>query len=128
MTKKTIKRYSEALKIQVVREYENGSTVSELRKKYGIKGGQTVQLWIKKYAQKGLRHKVMRIQTADEAKQIKELEAKVEELEKALLKTTLEKLVLESTLEVIEESGELEVKKNAVKSSSGSKPKHRKQG
>jgi transposase-like protein len=122
MANRAIKRYSESFKIQVVREYEAGNSITELQKKYGITGGQTIQAWIKKYAREGLRHKVMRIQTAEEVDRICELEAEVKELKEALVKVSLEKLALESILEVLQETGVItdEVKKNAVSSSNGS--------
>lgn len=122
MTNKTIKRYSESFKIQVVREYESGSEISELKKKYGIAGGATITNWIKKYGKEGLRHRYMRIQAAEEVNRIRELETEVEELKAALVKVSLEKLALESTLEVLEEAGVVteEVKKNAASSSKGS--------
>lgn len=120
---KKIKRYSEAFKRQVVTEYEAGSTISELRKKYGITGGQTVQAWIKKYAKEGLRHDVVRIQQADEINRIKELEAEVQKLEQALGKVTFEKLALESIVEELLEEDPDGVKKNGLLSSSDVPPK-----
>lgn len=116
-----IKRYSESFRRQVVREYEAGSLVDELQKKYGITGGQTIQRWIQKYSNEGLRTAVVRIQTAEEASRVKDLEQQVEALERALAKTTLEKLKLESILEELQLLyGEAEVKKNAVPSSPAS--------
>ena len=122
MTNRTIKRYSESFKIQVVREYEAGSEIPELRTKYGIAGTTTITRWINKYATEGLRHRLMRIQTAEEVKRIRDLEKEVDELKAALVKVSLEKLALESTLEVLQETGIItdEVKKNAVSSSNGS--------
>ena len=123
MTKKTVKRYSEAFKRQVVSEYEGGASISDLQKKYGITGGVTIPGWIKKYAKGGFRHKLVKIQTAEEADRVRELEEQVQELEQALGKVTLEKLKLESILEELEESYGVEVKKNAVRSSQGSPKK-----
>lgn len=114
---KQVKRYSEAFKLQVVSEYEAGSNISDLQKKYGITGGSTIRRWIKKYAKEGFRHELIRIQTAQEARQVKELEKQVQELEQVLGKVTLEKLKLESILEELEEAYSVEVKKNAVRSS-----------
>ena len=125
MTKRKIKRYSEAFRQEVVREYEAGSSIAELRKKYGIGGEHTIQVWVEKYSHSGLRHQVIRIQRADEANRVRELEARVRELEAALGKVTLEKLLLESTLEVIEAEYGIEVKKNAPSSSSGPTKKGR---
>ena len=42
MDKKVYKRYSEAFKREVVREYEAGVSARRLREKYGIQGGRTV--------------------------------------------------------------------------------------
>ena len=117
MTKKKIKRYSEAFKRQVVSEYEAGSRVSDLQKKYGITGGETIPRWIKQYARKGFLHDLIRIQTAEEADRVRELEEQVQELEQTLGKVTLEKLRLESILEELEDMYGEEVKKNAVRSS-----------
>jgi len=117
MTKKTIKRYSEAFKRQVVAEYETGISISDLQKKYGITGGMTIPNWVKKYAKQGFRHELVRIQTAEEVNRVKELEQQVQELEQTLGKVVLEKLKLESILEELEERYGVEVKKNAVRSS-----------
>ena len=117
MTKKKIKRYSEAFKRQVVAEYETGIIISDLQKKYGITGGMTIPRWIKKYAKQGFRHELVRIQTVEEANRVKELEKQVQEMEQALGKVVLEKLKLESILDELEETYGVEVKKNAVQSS-----------
>jgi len=77
MTEKKIKRYSESFKCQVVAEYEAGSSLPALAKKYGITGGPTIKLWIKKYAREGFRHELVRIQAAEEANRVKELEQQV---------------------------------------------------
>lgn len=111
---RNIKRYSEAFKRQIVAEYESGSSISELQRKYGVTGGQTVQSWIKKYAKEGLRHGVVRIQNAEEAHRVKELEQQVQELEQTLAKVVLEKLKLEAILEEITENPEVVVEKNGV--------------
>jgi transposase len=95
----TGKRYSEAFRRQVVADYEAGSSITELQKKYGVTGGQTIQTWIEKYASEGFRRQVIRIQTTEEANQVEELEKQVERLERALARTTLEKLKLESIVE-----------------------------
>jgi transposase len=126
MTQK-VKRYSESFKRQVVAEYEAGSGLSALNKKYGITGGMTVKAWIKKYGKQGFRHELVRIQSIEEANRVKELERQVEQLEQALGKVTLEKLKLESILEELGEYGE-EVKKNAARSSREctGKPENRK--
>lgn len=117
MTKKKVIRYSECFKRQVVAEYEAGSSMPALAKKYGITGGPTIKNWIKKYAKEGFRHELIRIQTAEEANRVKELEQQVQQLEQALGKVMLEKLKLESMLEVFEETYGVDVKKNGPPSS-----------
>jgi transposase-like protein len=121
---RTYKKYSEAIKKQVVAEYEQGCSISELNRKYGITGGMTVKNWIKKYAKDGFRHKYIRVQTMEEIDQAKALEKRVKELEQALGKTTLEKLKLESIIEELAETYGLDViKKNEVPSSTDSSAK-----
>ena len=117
MDKIYIKRYSEAFRKTVVKEYETGETIEALRQRYGIGGGSTIQQWIKKYGIAGLRHEVVIMQRADEKRREKELEARVKELEVALAQLTLDKLMLETTLEVAGELyGEDFKKKYAPKS------------
>jgi transposase-like protein len=131
MDKVHIKRYSEAFKKTVVKEYETGETVEALRQRYGIGGGSTIQRWVKKYGVAGLRHEVIIMQRADEQQREKLLEARVKELEAALAQLTLDKLMLETTLEVAGELyGEDFKKKYAPKSlnESISKGKKRENG
>ena len=104
-------RYSEAFKKQVVREYEGGASAYRLREKYGIRGGSTITTWLKKYGREGSRYELMVIQKPEEQERVKQLEKRVQELEKALVQMTLDKLMLESLVEVIE-AEEGEVKKN----------------
>jgi len=122
-----IKRYSETFKREVVTEYEAGAAIFSLQKKYGITGGHTIQGWIKKYSRQGYRTEVVRIQRAEEAERVKELEKQVKELEQALGKVVLEKLKLESILEVLREDAAEVVKKNGLPSSSNSSGKFNKE-
>lgn len=118
MITQKIKRYSEAFKHQVVEEYEAGSSLAELARKYGITGGSTIRNWIKKYAKAGFRHEVIRIQSSEEANRVKQLEQQVKDLEQALGKLVLEKMMLESILEELDEAYRETAKKNAATSSS----------
>ena len=96
------KRYSEAFRRMVVREYESGISISTLQKKFGIGGMTTISRWIDRYGKVGVRAKLVRIQTSEEANRVDELEKRVEELEQALGKVTLEKLKLESIVEELD--------------------------
>lgn len=112
MEKIAIRRYSEAFKKEVVREYEAGASASSLREKYGIKGGSTIVSWLKKYGREGSRYELMIIQKPDEQKRVKQLEKRVRELESALAQVMVDKLMLESLVEVSEAEEGGEVKKN----------------
>jgi transposase-like protein len=120
---KKVKRYSESFRRQVVSEYESGSSIPELQRRYGINGSMTIPGWIRKYGREGFRHELVRIQTADEVQRVKELEKQVKELQGALGQMTLEKLKLESIVEVLQEDREEVLKKNARASSRSSSPK-----
>ena len=113
------KRYSESFRRLVVSEYEAGTDISALNRKYGIRGMSTVARWVRKYGKGVFRNEVVRIQSADEARRVLVLEKQVKELERALGQVTLEKLKLESILEVLQEDSLQAVKKNEPSSSNG---------
>jgi len=115
---KTVKRYSEPFKRQVVREYEDGATIGALRRKYGIGGGNTIQRWVRKYGREGLRHRVMRIQTAAEADQVQQLQRQIQQLQNALAQMLLDKMAAEKALALYQETfGSDLVEKNGPGSS-----------
>ena len=120
MTKNEVcKRYSEGFKRQVVAEYEDGASATALSRKYGIGGISTVTTWVKQYAREGLRHKVVHIQTPDEAHQLQRLEQERDLLQQALAELTVRNLLLEGRLRVYQETyGEDALKKNVPASSS----------
>ena len=129
MAKIAIRRYSEAFKKQVVREYEAGASASGLREKYGIKGRSTVNRWVQQYGREGSRYALMVIQKPAEQQRVKALAQRVEELERALAQVTLDKLMLETLVEVLEEEEGLAVKKNiGPRSLNGRNRKARPQG
>jgi transposase len=128
MEKIPLLRYSEAFKKQVVREYEGGVSASSLREKYGIKGSNTIITWLKKYGREGSRYKLMVIQKPEEQQRVKQLEKRVQELERALAQVMLDKLMLESLVEVIEAEEGIEVKKNIARQSLNERgSKHKKE-
>ena len=118
MKKRITKRYSEAFKRQVVSEYEDGSSVQDLRRKYGITGNGTIERWVKQYAHVGLRHELITIQRTAERQRERELQERVRELEVAVSQLTLEKIVLESTVAEAEKLLGQDVKKNDAPPSS----------
>lgn len=83
-------RYSEAFKMEVVREMEmQGRTCSQIRRKYGIVGGGTVEKWARKYGN-GLMGKVIRVETPKDIEEFKKLKERVKRLESLLADTNLE--------------------------------------
>jgi transposase-like protein len=77
-------RYSEAFKMEVVRELEaDGLAFDAVAMKYGIKGSMTVSRWVRKYGN-GSRGKVIRVERPDEMNELKRLTARVRQLESAL--------------------------------------------
>ena len=115
---KVMRKYSVAFKQQVVREYEAGASLHELKERYGIGGGNTVREWVEKYGRAGLRHKVIVIQSPAEQNQVKVLKERVGQLEKVVAQLSLEKLMLETVLEVAEAELGIELKKNGEQPSS----------
>jgi transposase len=47
-------RYSISFKQKVVQEVEKGASFIELRRRYGIKGGNTVQQWVRQFGKNHL--------------------------------------------------------------------------
>jgi transposase-like protein len=83
-------RYSEAFKMEIVREMETrGLNANQVREKYGIGGGGTVERWARKYG-KGLLGKVIRVETTKDMDELKRLKGRVAALESLLADTNLE--------------------------------------
>src|ERR1700679_1989958 len=77
-------RYSEAFKMEVVRELEGGGLAfGDVSLKYGIKGAGTVHNWVLQYGN-GTRGKVIRVEQPGEINELKRLKARVRQLESAL--------------------------------------------
>ncbi len=79
-------RYSEAFKLQVLRELEGGrfKTKEAAKRAYGIRGQGTIESWAIKYGKGHLVGKVIRVESAKEIDEKKELRKRVRDLEKAL--------------------------------------------
>ena len=118
MKKETVKRYSQAFKQEVVKEYEAGTSIYQLRQKYGIGGYGTIKGWIKKYSRIGYRGELVVIQSVADQLEVKAMKARIAELEGALAESVLENRMLKSTLEVASEALQMDLKKNFGKRSS----------
>jgi transposase-like protein len=83
-------RYSEAFKMEVVREVEaEGKSFHEVRRKYGIGGCDTVQNWVRRYGN-GTRGKILRVEKPEEINELKQLRERTRRLEKALADANLD--------------------------------------
>lgn len=119
MARVTIRRYSEAFKLTVVKDIEQGSmSVTEAKKKYGITGNGTVENWLKKLGREHLLPRKVRIESVKEVDQIKKLEKEKQELESALAKAHLKIACLETLVEVAEEEQGVDLKKKSGSSAS----------
>ena len=100
--KGVVKRYSEAFKLQVVREFEGGEyeNVAAARRKYGITGMGTVARWLRHYGKAHLMKKVIRVESPGEGDRLKELEQEVKRLKEALGEAHLDLLLGEEYLRI----------------------------
>lgn len=111
---KTFNRYSISFKEKVVKEIEEeGISISEIKRKYNIKGGETVQKWIKKFGKNHLLNTVVRIEMKGEKDRVKELEAEVKKLKIALADAVLARDVYKTTIDVANEHYGTDLKKNS---------------
>jgi len=95
-------RYSEAFKLQVVKELELGTldSIHAARERYGIAGGVTVQRWLRKYGKNHLLAKVVRVETSEERDLLKALKAENEALKRAVADLHMKSVLYESWLDV----------------------------
>lgn len=117
MKKEIVKRYSQAFRQQVVREYEKGASIYKLQQKYGIGGSITIQRWVKKFGYAGLRSEVMAIQSPEDQLEFKAMKSRIVDLESALAESVLENRMLKATLEVASDALGIDLKKNFGKTS-----------
>ena len=109
---RTIIRYSNCFKAKVVQEISSGSSITEIRRRYDIKGEGTVQRWLMKYGRSDLLNTVIRVKMRSEDDKIKQLEAENKRLKIALADATLAKDLLETLIDVVDAHYQTDVKKN----------------
>jgi len=106
-------RYSISFKQKVVKEIEQeGVSVEVIRRRYGIKGGSTVQRWLKEFGKNHLLSKIVRIEMQGEQDRVKELEAEVNRLKVALADATMANDALGTLIEIVNKHYQTDVKKN----------------
>lgn len=99
---RTIK-YSEAFKLQVIKELKRGkfSSLTEARERYGIGGGSTIHTWLKKYGRKDILPIKVRVEMPDEQDVIKKLNKRIRELEKAVADSKVKEILSQAHFEVL---------------------------
>lgn len=111
MSRKII-RYSDCFKQNVVSEVEkNGLTIQQARDRFGIKGTNTIQLWLKKYGRNHLLNKVVRVETKDEINELKQLREENKRLKIAYAELAIDHKLSEKVLEKADELMGLDLKK-----------------
>ena len=110
---RTIIRYSISFKQQVVKEIEEeGLSYEEAKRRYGIKGGETIQKWLVKFGKNHLINKVVRVEMKGEKDRVKELEAEIKNLKTALADSALENHAMKTLIKIVDEHYNTDVKKN----------------
>ena len=80
-----VMRYSEAFKLKVVRDLEEGryASPSEAGLAHGVKGRGTVAYWVRRYGKNHLLRKVVRVMKPEEQTEVRELRKRVRDLARA---------------------------------------------
>lgn len=105
-------QYSFSFKQQIVQEIETGkSSISELRRRYGIGGAATIPNWIRKFGRNHLLNKVVRIETMEEKDRLKQLEEENKRLKIALADACLAKDCLSTLVDLAKERYNMDLKK-----------------
>lgn len=117
-------RYSNGFKERVVRELEEENlTVSDLKRRYGIKGSVTIQGWIRTFGKHHLQTRIIKIETMDEKDRIKALEQENKALKLKLADSIMEQDILKALIAEANKVYNTDLKKNLGKSSSGNSGK-----
>jgi transposase len=114
MTKgtRTFIRYSISFKQKVVKEIEEeGLGISEAGRRYGIKGADTINNWLKEFGKLHLLNKVVRVEMKDEKDRLRELERENQKLKIALADAYLARDCAEKVIEVASELYQTDLKK-----------------
>ena len=108
-----MRRYSISFKKHVIGELEQtGATLDWLRKKYDIRGSETIQNWLRKFGKSHLINQVIRIETMEEKDRIKELENEIKKLKLALADSLLAQRSLEVVINEANKEYKTDLKKN----------------
>lgn len=114
MTKgsRTFIRYSIGFKQKVVKEIEDeGLGKMEAGRRYGIKGADTINNWLREFGKSHLLNKVVRVEMKDEKDRLVELEKENQKLKIALADAYLARDCAEKVIEVASEIYQADLKK-----------------
>lgn len=113
------RKFSEDFKLKIVREYETGKySVHEMEKIYNITN-QTIYNWIYKYS-KYNKKSVQVVEMKDsQANRIKEMKARIKELEQVVGQKQMNIDYLEKVIELAVKEYDIDIKKNSNTLQSG---------
>ena len=107
------RKFSEEFKLKVVKDYESGQyTVYEMEKIYDIPNA-SIYNWIYKYS-KFNKHSIQVVEMKDsQAHKIKQMEARIKELERAVGQKQMNIDYLEKMIDLAKEHYDIDIKKNS---------------
>lgn len=106
-------RYSISFKQKVVKEIEEeGLTIPQAKRRYGITGSVTIQGWLLKFGRQHLLNRVIRIETMEEKDRIKKLVEENKRLKLELAEKLFEKEIYEKLIEEVNKEYKIDTKKN----------------
>ena len=105
--------FSENLKKQIVKEYEQGKYgIKELERIYQV-GNSSIYNWIYKYSQYQKKRIFVVEMKSSQTEKIKNLEARIKELERAVGVKQMNIDFLEKMIEIAKEEYDIDIKKNS---------------
>jgi len=93
-------RYSEAFKLQVIEQIENGRYTQNQAARVYRCSQSTIHGWLKSYGRNHLLNKIVRVETMNETDRIKQLEKQVKELKSHLADAYVDKKISQSYFEL----------------------------
>ena len=99
MKKTRIIQYSDSFKLEVVKEYENGSSsIGDLKRKYDIRGAATISRWLKNYGKSDVLPKIIRVEKPGEQDQLRKLKKEIQQLKEAMADLHVENVINKNTV------------------------------
>lgn len=113
------RKYSEDFKLKIVRDYESGRySVSDMEKIYDI-SPSVIYRWIYKYSEYNKRTIQVVEMKDSQAEKIRQMEARIKELEQAVGQKQMNIDYLEKMIDLAKENYDIDIKKNSSTPHSG---------